>query len=352
MQIGRNILNQCKIVCGYFRFLHCSVGKHGIPGFPAEECFCSCYRVIFKQIQVFPVDHNIGHSVFSADSVKIAQSIHRNRRNHRFLNIIGQTGNLEESAVLVRIQPCGHFQCIHDVRSADLHDADAPAVWKYLCHIFIADASYRQACTDFLGFHQCHICPGGSTVCIRTKISQVGFLFIDGAVSVHVGSLQAAGCGCECSGKLCIVAGFQCFYSILCGNVPEIIAADHGRGYGFISGYHQLPDMTQAGTGTGNQYGISVLICHFFAYRRAMGSALNKGIDPGSVLYDGSRAVRACSQSGIRIRQMPYGDDVIRTAFLCLIHGSLYLIIQILSVVSAAEAVRRTSAFLEIGSGF
>ena len=120
-------------------FFERTVLEHCITSLPVQQRVGTGDCVIRHHIQLLTVDHYVGDAIVVRNPCKIAVSIQRYRRNDGFLNVKGNAGDLQKTAVLGRINPRGHFQRVKDIIAADADHADRASARQRVHNIIIAD---------------------------------------------------------------------------------------------------------------------------------------------------------------------------------------------------------------------
>ena len=89
------------------------------------------------------------------------------------VDLIGQTRNLKEAAVLARAHPRAHLQSVQDLLAADLHQAGCVAVGVHAQDLPVGDVASRDVRTHAAAVHKRNVSVQHVQIRVRAQVAQV-----------------------------------------------------------------------------------------------------------------------------------------------------------------------------------
>ena len=265
---------------------------------------------------------------------------------------VGESGNVQESSVLLRIVGCAQLQGVQNFLPGGFHDAHLVPIRMDVDDVFIGDIARGQIRADAAAVGEADLRAHYGAVCVGHHVAQVRLPAADAAKAGGgiIGSQVHVGFGDYLPQDI-----FQ--------TGVERLQEDVGYGLLLVVIFHQfaddvpggriddhLADGVEFGPGLSQKNIFAVFVLHDFLIG-FVGMTVDEHVDTAGIGDDGS----GLPGRGDSFRsEMADGHDVIRPLGPCHIHAGLDVGVQIGAVVALTEAVNVIAGFiLEVdGSGF
>ena len=306
---------------------------------------------LFK-VKRFAAYHDVLHSVFAVHACKHGIFILRAAAFNVGVDLIGETGNLQEAAEFTRNRMRAPFQRIQDLLTGHFDYAHGIAERMYLqdfvqCHVASFDVDADAATVD-----KCDVGAGLVAVCIGAEIAEIGFGAADNADRLTVFILcgriedcQIDSCLCDNLSKL-LVQLCGCILNFGCHAVGDtkqlrrrnIIAPGVNAGAQCFFGICrdlQPADAAQLGAAGGTVYILPILVLHHNLVG-VMAVTVKKCIKAGGVL-DHIHIGPGLALSFVA--HVSHNDDIIGAFRAGTVNSGLYRIINAFAGFILQEAV-------------
>ena len=298
------------------------------------------------QIQRLFADHDVLDAVVARHAGEHLVFILLHRGGDRKVDLVGQAGDLQESAALAGGIHGAQLQRVQDLLAGGLYHAHLVAEGMNGDDLAVGDIARGDIHTDAAAVDKGDLGAGHGPVGVRAQVAQVGLLAAnqpDGGVGGIIDAQRDLGGGDDGIHHLLVpgLDGIQRF--------AHAAVIDESGGDGAVGGDGQAADVGQLGAGGGQQDLLALFILYHIAGDDRMGMAVQHGVDAAGIHDDLGRGPGAAV--GLNA-QMRHRDDIFGAFAPGGVHGALHGGVQLFAGLILHKAVDVFAGIvLEIGGG-